>query len=101
MELVIEDSDSSLSDEDIRNLTTAPEAAREGKSALEDLVAIHTLAHGQGGHLQIQKNLPTGTSVHIFFKAGDPAEIGEPAEQGRSTVASFPLGRIWGKKNPP
>lgn len=101
VELVIEDSDSNLSDEDIRNLTAAPEAAREGKSALEDLVAIHTLAHGQGGHLQIQKNLPTGTSVHIFFKAGDPAEIGELPEQSRSTVASFPLGRIWGKKNPP
>lgn len=100
VELVIEDSDSSLSDDDIRNLSTAPDAALGHTSALEDLVAIHALAHGQGGHLQIQKNIPTGTSVHIFFKAGDSAENDEPPERRRSTVANFPLGRIWGNKNP-
>jgi hypothetical protein len=93
VELVIEDTDSALTDSDIDYLTGAAGEARAMGSALDDLAEIHTLAHAQGGHLQIQRNVPAGTSVQVFFRAGSLAELGDVPGKPRSIIAQFPRGR--------
>jgi PAS domain S-box-containing protein len=93
VELVIEDTDSCLGEGDIDYLTGTAGEARVAGSALDDLAEIHALAHAQGGHLQIQRNVPTGTSVHVFFRAGDAALLVDANSRQRSTIAQFPRGR--------
>jgi hypothetical protein len=97
VELVIEDSDSRLAEEDIARLIAEPGIARTAGSALDDLAEIHALCHAQGGHLQIHRNVPSGISVHVFFRAGEPAEAGDTLGSRRSTIARFPLGRTQGR----
>ncbi len=100
VELVIKDSASRLDAADIERLTAvAPQHGPSG-GALDDLVGIHALVHAQGGHLQIHQHVPAGISLHMFFRAADCAEDGSSPEEPRSTVARFPLGRIWHNKGP-
>ena len=100
VELVIEDSASQLEAAEIERLSVAPQQHRPSGGALDDLAEIHALVHAQGGHLRIHQNVPTGISLHIFFRAADCAEDGPSPEKPRSTVARFPLGRIWQNKGP-
>jgi PAS domain-containing protein len=97
VELVIEDSDSRLDDEDIARLVSETGIAAGAGGALDDLAEIHALSHAQGGHLQIHRNVPAGISVHVFFRAGEPAEAGDTLGTRRSTIARFPLGRTLGR----
>lgn len=100
VELVIEDSASRLDATDIERLSAVPPQLGPGGGALDDLAAIHALVHAQGGHLQILQQVPAGISLHMFFRAADCAGEGSSPEQPRSTVAHFPLGRIWHNKGP-
>jgi hypothetical protein len=97
VELVIEDSDSRLDDDDIARLVSETGIAAGAGGALDDLAEIHALSHAQGGHLQIHRNVPAGISVHVFFRAGEPAEAGDTLGTRRSTIARFPLGRTLGR----
>ena len=83
IELVIEDSGSRLSEQQIRGLAAAaPRDAAPG-SALDDLAEIHALVHGQGGHLQIRQSEPAGTSLHIYLRAATPELIEDRAARAR------------------
>ncbi len=94
IELVIEDSGSRLSEQQIRGLAAAaPRDAAPG-SALDDLAEIHALVHGQGGHLQIRQSEPAGTSLHIYLRAATPELIEDRAARARSTVTRFPFIRL-------
>ncbi|MFM7275970.1 MAG: PAS domain-containing protein, partial [Gammaproteobacteria bacterium] len=94
VELVVEDSQTRLGDAELASLTT-PVAAAAAVPGLEDLAEILALCHAQGGHLQVHRMVPAGIALHVFFRAGDPAELGESPL--RSTVARFPFGRTQGR----
>ncbi len=94
IELVIEDSGSRLSEQQIRGLTAAPARDAAGGSALDDLAQIHALVHGQGGHLQIRQAEPAGTSLHVYLRAATPEQIEDRAARARSTVTRFPFIRL-------
>jgi len=94
IELVIEDSGSRLSEQQIRGLGAAPPHDAAAGSALDDLTEIHALVHGQGGHLQIRQSEPAGTGLHIYFRAATPAQIEDRAARARSTVTRFPFIRL-------
>ncbi len=94
IELVIEDSGSRLSEQQIRGLGAAPSHDAAAGSALDDLTEIHALVHGQGGHLQIRQSEPAGTGLHIYFRAATPEQIDDRAARARSTVTRFPFIRL-------
>jgi PAS domain-containing protein len=94
IELVIEDSGSRLSEQQIRGLAAAPPPEAAPGSALDDLAEIHALVHGQGGHLQIRQGEPSGTSLHIYLRAATPEQVEDRAARARSTVTRFPFIRL-------
>jgi PAS domain S-box-containing protein len=94
IELVIEDSQTRLGDAELASLTL-PAANADKTPGIEDLAEVLALCHAQGGHLQVHRMVPSGIALHVFFRAGDPAELGESTL--RSTVARFPFGRTQGR----
>ncbi len=100
VELVIEDSGAMLSEQDVRALAERHSADAPAAGPLDDLAGIHSLVHGQGGHLQIQQSLPAGNSLHVYFRAASSERNGEREGASRSTVTRFPFVRLRDPRNP-
>jgi len=100
IELVVEDSGSRLSEQDILGLGSAPARDAPPGTALDDLAEIHALTHAQGGHMQIQQSLPAGTSLHVFFRAAEPERNDEHPSRSRATVTRFPFIRLREPREP-
>jgi hypothetical protein len=100
VELVIEDSGSRLSEQELLGLGTPPSRDAQAGTALDDLAEIHALTHAQGGHMQIQQSVPTGTSLHVFFRAAEPEQRDEREARSRATVTRFPFVRLREPREP-
>ena len=81
-------------------LGTPPSREAQAGTALDDLAEIHALTHAQGGHMQIQQSVPTGTSLHVFFRAAEPEQRDERHPRSRATVTRFPFVRLREPREP-
>jgi len=88
VELIIQDSDAVPTKLDPRKNADA-----SARGTIADLSGILELAHGQGGHLQVRHQSPSGTTLHILFRAGDAISAQQWSERAGSTVMRFPLTR--------
>lgn len=94
VEMVIRDSGTMLQEHDLRTLASRGGEAAPVGSPLGDLIQIHELVHGQGGHLQVQQSAASGNSLHIYFRAASTDSNGSRDPLLRSTVARFPFVRL-------
>ena len=94
IELLVEESDSRVSDEQLLRLFRTEPGSENADREASNLGEIHRLVHQQGGHLLVQRAMPSGTSLHLLFQAASSDSSGNGTNNPQNTkVAHFPSGK--------
>ena len=91
VELVVEESQSRLSDQDLHQLFNAPTKQAQTNSRQGNLSEVHRLIHTLGGHLLVQQGVPNGISLYLLFPCL-ARDLQKPVEPG-GTVTRLPIGK--------